>query len=149
MFSLTFLTFLTRNHQKAVFSFTFLTFLTFLGSCELWEAQAEPVASPWPAKVCEAWKSQKSQKSQWKHSFLVISSQKSQWKHIVFETINWFWLVWLSFFYGFGVLGCGASYVGHGPSPNWPSSFHSRVSQTPKSQKRQTNLMKTWLLVIP
>ena len=29
MFSLTFLTFLTRNHQKAVFSLTFLTFLTF------------------------------------------------------------------------------------------------------------------------
>ena len=104
------------------------------------------------SKLSGPLKSQKSQKSQWKHSFLVISSQKSQksqWKHMVFETITWFSLVLLRFCNSFGILGCGASNVGHGPAPDWPTPGRSRVFQTLKSQKRQKSQWKHMLFAIP
>ena len=100
MFSLSFLTFLTTKSPKACVFIDFFDFFDFFRPPRLWQALGWRLAEPEPLKVPRTLKSQKSQKSQWKHSFLVISSQKrqkSQWKHMLFAAIDQFPLVLLRF----------------------------------------------------
>ena len=83
VFSLIFLTFSAQMFQKPVFSLSFLTFLTFWGR-NRYRCRRPSWAWPPAAILVTAPKSQKSQKTQWKHRFLKHlswKSQKTQWKH--------------------------------------------------------------------